>query len=94
MPVNEYDHEDAFRDANIYCGRQINLGQAIRSATTQAQAALILDEKHPKILANPDQSMYDYVTAVKSFTDTEVILQEKLESIDLNRILRAVNKDL
>lgn len=51
----------------------------------------IYDENHPKVLEKPDICQYDYVNVVKSFTDTDIILEQRLESIDLQKILRAIN---
>jgi hypothetical protein len=54
----------------------------------------IYDDKHPKVLANPETSQYAYVDVVKPFSDTETLLEQKLDDVDLNKILRALNKDL
>ncbi len=73
---------------------KIKVTRTTKGMKEQRTYEKIYDDKHPKILANPDQSQYGYVDAIKAFSEEEVLLEEKLESIDLNKILRAVNKDL
>ncbi len=40
--VNEYDHEDAIKDANGYAGRNIDIPKALKFAASKDQAMVII----------------------------------------------------
>lgn len=40
--MNIYDHEDAFKDANLCAGRLTNLPEALKMATDKDQARIII----------------------------------------------------
>lgn len=42
--MNEYDHDDAFREANLCAGKLTDIGNAIKSAESKLQAQIILEE--------------------------------------------------
>lgn len=54
----------------------------------------IYDSDHPKLKANPDLNQYEYKDVIKSFTDSVTILEQRCESIDIERVLKSINKGL
>lgn len=42
--MNEYDHEDAFKYANLCAGRLTKLADALKSAQSKDQASLIIQD--------------------------------------------------
>lgn len=73
---------------------KVEVTRITKGIKEQQKYEKLYDDKHPKILANPDESQYGYVTKVLPFEDKEVIFSELVSEIDLNRIIRAVNKDI
>ncbi len=48
--MNDYDHEDAFKDANRCAGRRTKLADALKLATTKQMGAQIIEDCQNKYL--------------------------------------------
>lgn len=60
----------------------------------QNEFTRVYDSEHPKMkLENPPEQ-YAYKSIIKSFTDKTVLLEQRLESVDVERVLKAINKGL
>lgn len=54
----------------------------------------VYESDHPKMKeANPPEQ-YQYRKVIKNVTETERLLEQKLESIDIERVLKAINRNL
>lgn len=48
--MNEYEHEDAIRDANLCAGRRTKLADALKSVTDKQQGLRIISEAQDRYL--------------------------------------------
>lgn len=49
--MNEYDHEDAFIDANSYAGRNVKLSEALKVAANKDTAKKMIEDCQDMYLA-------------------------------------------
>lgn len=75
----------------FYKVKVIKVTKGIRETTSWEK---LLDDKNPKLLANPEEPQYGSVKVVKAFTDEESIFEQRLSEVDLQRVIRACNKDV
>lgn len=73
---------------------KVEVSRIRKGEREQQKYEKLYDDKHPAIIANPEQSQYGYVAKVLPFEDKEVIFSELVTEIDLNRVIRAVNNGL
>lgn len=52
------------------------------------------DSDHPKIISGEIDSQYDYMTVTKEVKDVTTMLEQIVNEIDLDRVIRAINKGI
>lgn len=73
---------------------QVKITKVTKGIRKQMSFEKLYDSEHPKMKEENPPSQYGYMEVTKTFQDTETIFEQRLESLDLPRILRAVNKDV
>lgn len=60
----------------------------------QNEFTRIYESDHPKMkLENPPEQ-YGYKSIIKNFTDKVSVLEQRVDSIEVERVLKAINKGL
>lgn len=54
----------------------------------------LYDSEHPKMKLEKPPEQYGYKTVVKSFTDSTTLLEQRVENVELDRVIRAINKNI
>ncbi len=73
---------------------KVTVTQITKGIKEQTVFERVYDSEHPKMKEPNPPNQYEYRNVIKPFEEKEVILEEKVTSIDLPKILRAINLDL
>lgn len=60
----------------------------------QNEFTRIYDSDHPKMKEENPPEQYAYRSVIKSFVDKVILLEQRIDSVDVERILKAINKGL
>lgn len=72
----------------------IEVKKITKGIKEQNEYVQIYASEHPKLKEPDPPDQYGYRSVIKSFSETEKILEQRCDSVDVERILKAVNKGL
>ena len=54
----------------------------------------IYDSEHPLMKSENPPDQYGYKSVIKGFTDRTTLLEQRTDAVDVERVLKAINKGL
>jgi hypothetical protein len=60
----------------------------------QQEFVRLYESEHPKMKEPNPPEQYGYKSVIKPYVEKSVLLEQKLESVDIERVLKAINKGL
>lgn len=72
----------------------VTITEVTSGVREQTDYTRLYDSEHPKMKEPNPPEQYGFKTSLKSFIDKKNVLEQRVDSVDVERVLKAINKGL